>query len=301
MAAKWEAFEEDGDRYMLQYRTANDGAVRPEHAALHGVTLPASDSFWDTYFPPNGWNCRCTVVQVLRDKYPETDHNEAMRLGREAMTRDTKGMFSFNPGKEGLVFPAYNPYTISRCATCDKAKLNLGADITQNELCSGCAKILDICEMLRVNKYPTDDDKRVSKEKTEAFRKSIPSGNPLVISLENVEHLSQVTISRANVKNWRSHPHRYYIAKNNAIVDLPKLFKRAEYEGWATDDTIEINGAIQPKHPGTKQWLYYKVRIIDDESLICVQERTDGTMVPYCVDEYDTWKDRTIRREAPPE
>lgn len=62
MAAKWEQFQEDGDRYNLQYRTVRDGRVRPEHAALHGITLPPSDPFWQSYFPPNGWNCRCTVI-----------------------------------------------------------------------------------------------------------------------------------------------------------------------------------------------------------------------------------------------
>ena len=72
MAAKWERFSEDGDRYNLQYRTAGDGKVRPEHAALNGVTLPPSDAFWEEYYPPNGWNCRCTVVQVRRSKYPVT-------------------------------------------------------------------------------------------------------------------------------------------------------------------------------------------------------------------------------------
>ena len=30
---------EDGDRYNLQYRTANDGKVRPEHVAMHGITF----------------------------------------------------------------------------------------------------------------------------------------------------------------------------------------------------------------------------------------------------------------------
>ena len=47
MAAKWERIAEDGDRYNLQYRTAGDSKVRPEHAALNGVTLPPSDPFWN--------------------------------------------------------------------------------------------------------------------------------------------------------------------------------------------------------------------------------------------------------------
>lgn len=98
MAAKWEQFMLDGDHYNLQYRTAKDDKVRPEHAALDRVTLPPSDSFWKEYYPPNGWNCRCTVVQVRKAKYPETPHDDAMILGEEATGRDTKGIFHFNPG-----------------------------------------------------------------------------------------------------------------------------------------------------------------------------------------------------------
>lgn len=65
MAAKWEDFMEDGDRYYLQYRTAGDNRVRPAHAALNGVTLPISDSFWSEYYPPNGWNCFVAGTPVL--------------------------------------------------------------------------------------------------------------------------------------------------------------------------------------------------------------------------------------------
>lgn len=139
MAAKWERFSEDGDRYNLQYRTAGDGKVRPEHAALNGVTLPPSDPFWEEYYPPNGWNCRCTVVQVRKSKYPATPHDEAMALGEEALQRDTKGIFHFNPGKENKTVPDYNPYTIRRCRDCDIAKgeLNLSF-IPDNELCQTC-------------------------------------------------------------------------------------------------------------------------------------------------------------------
>lgn len=140
MAAKWERFSEDGDRYNLQYRTAGDGKVRPEHAALNGVTLPPSDPFWEEYYPPNGWNCRCTVVQVRRSKYPATPHDEAMALGEEALQRDTKGIFHFNPGKEDKTVPDYNPYTIRRCRDCDiaKGKIKLARFVPENELCQAC-------------------------------------------------------------------------------------------------------------------------------------------------------------------
>ena len=139
MAAKWEQFMEDGDRYLLQYRTAHDDRVRPEHAELEGVTLPIDDSFWASYYPPNGWNCRCTVVQVRRGKYETTPHDEAMTRGEIALQRDTRGIFRFNSGQQRKSVPDYNPYTISQCRNCDiaKGKLNL-AFIPSNQLCQGC-------------------------------------------------------------------------------------------------------------------------------------------------------------------
>ena len=139
MAAKWEQYAEDGDRYNLQYRTAGDDKVRPEHAALNGVTLPMSDPFWETYYPPNGWNCRCTVVQVRKSKYPLTPSDEAMARGEEALQSDKKGIFRFNPGKQQKAVPDYNPYTIKRCRDCDiaKGKVNL-AFVPENELCEAC-------------------------------------------------------------------------------------------------------------------------------------------------------------------
>ncbi len=137
MAGRWENFMEDGDEYYLQYRTAGDDLVRPEHAALDGVTLPPSDSFWDSYYPPNGWNCRCTVVQVLRSTNEPTDRAEALRRGKEALSKDKKGMFRFNPGKQQKTFPDYNPYTISKCRNCTR-KLNLMKGIPENQLCNAC-------------------------------------------------------------------------------------------------------------------------------------------------------------------
>lgn len=167
MAAKWERFSEDGDRYNLQYRTANDDKVRPEHAALNGVTLPPSDPFWEEYYPPNGWNCRCTVVQVRKSKYPATPHEEAMALGEEALQRDTKGIFHFNPGKQNTTVPDYNPYTIRRCRDCDiaKDKIKLARFAPENELCAACKLVRSIEQ----NKIDTE----VSRSKINTAKKSL--------------------------------------------------------------------------------------------------------------------------------
>lgn len=140
MAARWEEYAEDGDRYNLQYRTAGDGKVRPEHVALNGVTLPLSDPFWDSYYPPNGWNCRCSAIRVRKSKYPVTPHDEAIARGEEALRGDKKGMFRTNAGKTQKTFPDYNPYTIRRCNDCDIAqgKAKLAKSAPDNQLCEAC-------------------------------------------------------------------------------------------------------------------------------------------------------------------
>ena len=110
MAVKWAALSKDTDRYFLQYRTAQDSRVRPDHAALDGITLPADDPFWSKYYPPNGWGCRCQAVQVRRAKYQPSDPKEAMKLGDEATDTLKQRMFRYNAGTEMQLFPPKHPY-----------------------------------------------------------------------------------------------------------------------------------------------------------------------------------------------
>ena len=110
MAVKWKEWEADGDDYDLQYRTAGDDRVREEHAALDGVTLPPSDPFWNHYLPPNGWNCRCTTVQVRKGKYPQSNSEEAIARGQACTAKPKQQIFRFNPGKQQKIFPPKHPY-----------------------------------------------------------------------------------------------------------------------------------------------------------------------------------------------
>jgi SPP1 gp7 family putative phage head morphogenesis protein len=62
MAGRWEQLLANSDRRpYLQYRTAGDSRVRPQHRAWNGLIYPIGDSFWQTHYPPNGWGCRCTI------------------------------------------------------------------------------------------------------------------------------------------------------------------------------------------------------------------------------------------------
>jgi SPP1 gp7 family putative phage head morphogenesis protein len=114
-AANW-ANLNDSDRYNLQYRTAGDEKVRESHAGLNNTTLPKDSPFWISYYPPNGWRCRCIAVLVLASKYPKSDVNKAIAAGEKATTKigangkNKLEMFRFNPGMEKAVFPPNNSY-----------------------------------------------------------------------------------------------------------------------------------------------------------------------------------------------
>lgn len=65
----------------LRYSAVLDRRTRPEHRAWHDIVLPVEHPWWQTHFPPNGWNCRCTVLQM----------NERMLARRKlSVTPDTQ-------------------------------------------------------------------------------------------------------------------------------------------------------------------------------------------------------------------
>jgi len=43
------------------YDAVNDSRTRPTHRALDGKIYPAGHPFWDNWYPPNGFRCRCSV------------------------------------------------------------------------------------------------------------------------------------------------------------------------------------------------------------------------------------------------
>ena len=48
-------------RPYWQYDAVNDSHTRKSHLAMDGKVFPADSSVWDTWYPPNGFRCRCSV------------------------------------------------------------------------------------------------------------------------------------------------------------------------------------------------------------------------------------------------
>lgn len=64
-AGKWAQIQRVKEsRPYLRYVAVMDSRTRDEHRAWHGTVLPADDPWWQTHYPPNGWNCRCTIQQL---------------------------------------------------------------------------------------------------------------------------------------------------------------------------------------------------------------------------------------------
>ena len=100
-AMLWQDYLEHEDiSPNLRYETMEDERVRSSHRVLNGIVRPIHDPFWNTYYPPNGYNCRCTTVQ--------TDERQT-RLAVDKPLPIPK-IFEHNLAKENKMFPPEHPY-----------------------------------------------------------------------------------------------------------------------------------------------------------------------------------------------
>ena len=73
--------------------------MREAHRELNGVVKKVKDPFWNKYFPPNGWGCRCTTISL-----PD---GTTTRIGKKKLEKINEGvpnLFRMNPAKKGQVF-----------------------------------------------------------------------------------------------------------------------------------------------------------------------------------------------------
>jgi len=81
-----------------KYDAVMDQATRPAHAALNGKVFRADDPIWDKIYPPNGFNCRCTVQALTRGQV-ERQGLEVSDGSSIAVPNHVDPEWRYNPGK----------------------------------------------------------------------------------------------------------------------------------------------------------------------------------------------------------
>ncbi len=97
-SANWGDYQRRKNIYPnLKYQTQKDDRVRDEHLSLQGVIAPIDSDFWAVHYPPNGWRCRCYVVQTAE---PPTLVKDIPKLTEKQLKKEFRG----NVGISGEVF-----------------------------------------------------------------------------------------------------------------------------------------------------------------------------------------------------
>lgn len=104
-AARWQENQEEWVQEILwgyKYVTVGDDRVRPTHEALEGMTAPKDDPIWNTIWPPNGWACRCDILDLF-------DEREIVKPDAATIAAGPDKGFDYNPGKMFLKEATQSP------------------------------------------------------------------------------------------------------------------------------------------------------------------------------------------------
>ena len=283
MASHWAEYATHKEYTNLQYHTALDDKVRESHAALEGITLPYEDSFWNTAFPPNGWNCRCHVVPVLKEDYPVSDSQTAQQ-SFEMLTEGSE-IFRFNPGKEAVIFPPHHPYYGKQ----GYKHCEVGDNLSANLLKKGVCRILSLLKGFLKEK----DDLPKLRKKALSTKESIPEYGTTVDNKNAVT--GSMYMLRRSIKDITDHAlHDPLVLKWVASTDFSKPLE-CKYIGWRER---KFNAQGVRKHPEASYFTYYEMTIGGEKRYLYAKMHVKyGKEVPYCI-LFD--KPEKIETSAPP-
>ena len=100
-------------RPFWRYLAVGDKSTRPGHVALDGKVYPADHKFWDSFYPPNGFRCRCTVQSLSARQVEKNGYKVESKFPGPTMVKLPGGSevnvnplpdkgWSHNVGKEWL-------------------------------------------------------------------------------------------------------------------------------------------------------------------------------------------------------
>lgn len=168
-AKRWGQMQADKDLYpFLQYMPSTSAEPRSDHKRMYGVIKHLDDAFWDRWFPPNDWGCKCGTAPMRGD--------DDSRPVPDDIKPPVKAMRN-NPGKTGKIITDDHAMikTVSAKGKerIEKQQLAHERNISRN-------KVASLSNALANTVYPTRDQKVINIPKG-AVGKIISQGSDMDI------------------------------------------------------------------------------------------------------------------------
>lgn len=103
--------EKDTVTPYVQYQTVGDTKVRDQHALLDGVVFNLNDKEAMQLWPPNGFGCRCEMIQFIHDPEEVMSGTEGKRLFSNSDMTWKDSQFAINRGDLKEVFTTKQFYS----------------------------------------------------------------------------------------------------------------------------------------------------------------------------------------------
>ncbi|MDN3578703.1 phage minor head protein [Chitinimonas viridis] len=267
MAGKYRQFLDNaGQRPYWQYVAVLDNRTRPRHKSMNGRVFRYDDPFWQTFFPPNGWNCRCSVRargsrDIERESIPLSESGPALvdveqtiGMGDQARLVPTKGFklpsgetftadpgFGFNGGQVQLA--ELGKHLLDRSVTAAPRLAAMAVDQALAQPRTLSALVQDFGAWARQDKLPRGEIRHVGAIKPQAMDRlelhdMLPESGVISIRDEDLLHARRHTKAQALPDEfWETLPNK--IAAPDAVLldmthDKPSLlyaYRMPEGEG----------------------------------------------------------------------
>lgn len=99
---------------FVEYQTIGDSSVRAEHAKLNGLIFSLDDPEAMKLWPPNGYNCRCEMLQTNERPATVSSGKVAQEMLNSEDAKWSKGQFNINRGDLKQVFTKKQFYSTTK-------------------------------------------------------------------------------------------------------------------------------------------------------------------------------------------
>lgn len=203
-----------------KYSAIHDAHTRPDHAALDGKIFESTDH---RFYPPIGYNCRCTAIPLTAAQAGRTDQNQFMHPKQELKQPIASAEFVGNKQKNFL------KWLQSKQLQPESQKLIKGA-------------VMVLMAHTNVPSVKIMENRKAVK----LFAEKHLQGRDLFTPDGYLFNLT-----KSDIRQILSKPHDEILERNNLLKNITEILPKLRLENTATENKGDKN---------VTQWRYYQYK-----------------------------------------